>query len=215
MLRDTKQIQAGEAKFDGELIYSHLFNFVETTFSQFPSYFKSIYSSVKKERHITQSFAELLTEEHRKSESILRFGFTNEYQTPNERNLDIGIKFFTQSMRDVFCAVEAKRLGTGAQAKQYVHGDTGGIERFKRGHHGSKLNRSIMLGYIQSQTINHWFEFVNTVIEVQNSDDTIKWTGSDKLVNPEYLKTHFKCESSHSRINQRNISLLHLWGEFL
>lgn len=214
MLRDTKPISTGDAKFDSELIYSHLFNFVETTVSQFPSYFKSVYGSIKRERRITQTFAELLTEEHRNSESILRFGFTNEFETPNARSLDIGIKFYAKSRSDVFCAVEAKRLGTGTQAKQYVCGSTGGIERFKRGHHGSKLKRSIMLGYVQSNSVAHWFEYVNTVIEVQTSDASITWSSKDKLVGTDYLSTHFKCESTHARSNQTSIRLMHLWVEF-
>jgi hypothetical protein len=60
--------------------------------------------------------------------------------------------------------IEAKRLYKGS--KDYVYGETGGIERFKRElpGYGKHLINGAMIGYIQDFDENYWFNRVNNWI---------------------------------------------------
>ena len=84
----------------------------------------------------------------------------SEYDEPeSERTDDFGFIKFTSYRKedendDAFFVMEAKRLPTPSKSreKEYVEGNLGGIERFKRGHHGNSLAKSAMVAYIQNET---------------------------------------------------------------
>ena len=65
--------------------------------------------------------------------------------------------------------IECKRLptplGNRRNDLEYVHGlpghQTGGIERFKHGLHGSKNQHALMIAYIQAESFNHWLTAIN------------------------------------------------------
>lgn len=119
-----------------------------------------------------------------------------------------------------FFVIEAKRLPTpgSRREKEYVIGNLGGIERFKKEVHGQELrdNISAMIGYIQTNTANHWHNEVNSWIEEQieicfNSE--ITWNSQDKLIKGAHFQKDLvnKFISYHQRINLADITLLHYW----
>ena len=105
--------------------------------------------------------------------------------------------------------IEAKRLS--GFHYDYVKGETGGIERFKREYtgFGKHLSNSAMIGYIQEQNKEHWLKKINFWIDgLINRDSDIIWTEKDKLVT-ENKYSHFISE--HLRISGTSITLYHFW----
>ncbi len=142
--------------------------------------------------------------------------------TPDEA-IDIHTNSYT--IYDPLLVIEAKRLptpGTGRE-KEYLTGfenRSGGVQRFRLGLHGNKLETVAMIGYVQSSSSSHWHQQVNRWIseEIESrTDKTCDWSTADELgtlsLNNE-LRTAL-CESSHQRINavSTQISIRHLWVE--
>lgn len=68
---------------------------------------------------------------------------------------------------DALMPIECKRLptppGKNRDEREYVfnqHASTGGIQRFKEGHHGAAHSLAGMIGYVQENTAKHWHECV-------------------------------------------------------
>ncbi len=85
-----------------------------------------------------------------------------------------------------FFVIEAKRLptGSGERKKEYVRGNLGGIQRYKKGHHGKGLPQSAIVGYVQDKDCNHWFKEINKWINElikTNVETDIYWEKSDLL----------------------------------
>lgn len=103
-----------------------------------------------------------------------------------------------------FFVIEAKRLPTGAgREKEYVEGNLGGIERFKRGHHGAGLSQSAMIGYVQENDCSHWHTEINKWINdliSNNSDATIFWDSDDLLIEMRDFNKTLKYTSKNTRI---------------
>lgn len=121
---------------------------------------------------------------------------------------------------------EAKRLnstlGKGRE-KEYVIGEyrqgkrvknSGGIERFKNGQHGSDVLHAAIIGYIQTDTPDYWHEKVNKWIgeEIQEaSDKNLFWCDKDMLVK-ERVDGGISCYTSFSaRLAGDDIKLKHFW----
>lgn len=120
--------------------------------------------------------------------------------------------------------IECKRLptpvGPNRDPREYLitgTGSTGGIQRFKAGHHGAKRERAAMIGYIQACDVSHWHQTVGSWI-----DDLVKasaggWSVGDKLV----ISSHDKSKrvatlaSIHDRTKGMtpSIQIDHLWIE--
>jgi hypothetical protein len=124
---------------------------------------------------------------------------------------------------DSFFSFEAKRLPTpgSGREKEYVTGEgakiSGGIERFKKRLHGSKIKYAAIVGYVQKEDFNHWFVKINGWIdELSAVDTTGLWTVNDRI-NCDDLNVSVFIElfSEHSRINtdgeQAGIELYHFW----
>ncbi|MDY0090579.1 MAG: hypothetical protein RBR78_09460 [Flavobacteriaceae bacterium] len=121
---------------------------------------------------------------------------------------------------------EAKRLNSklpSKREKEYVCGEylggkctknSGGIERFKNGRHGRDVINAGIIGYIQTDSPNHWFQKVNDWIQEQiksPSNSKLTWQKNDLIVlnNQNGI---LSCYSSTShRIYGDEISLKHLW----
>jgi len=117
--------------------------------------------------------------------------------------------------------IEAKRLPSSDNGKQYVVGRTSGadgIERFKCEQEGFVINRNrcAMIAYVQEHTFEYWFERINRwfselIVANENYDD-FDWEESDKL-----LKLSFKTEhmatftSNHSRKTLPRLMIHHFW----
>ncbi len=127
----------------------------------------------------------------------------------SRRSVDIGVVITGQY--EAFFVIEAKILST-EKRKEYVCGNYGGIERFKREHHGKNLPISAMLGYVKSENVSHWHKKVNKWIDelINKDDDSINWNENDKLKTiksksmPQYV-------SEHSRVTETPIKLYHFW----
>lgn len=128
---------------------------------------------------------------------------------------------------DSFFSFEAKRLPTpgSGREKEYVIGNgtkiSGGIERFKKGLHGSKIKYAAIVGYVQKEDFNHWFLKINGWIdEISTADESGLWTIKDKVV-CDKLREPFLVElfSEHNRINPDgalgNIELYHFWIDLI
>ena len=133
-------------------------------------------------------------------------------------SIDIGVYTKAKGRRGQrFFALEAKRLCNSlplARKKEYVIGHGGGIERFKRDIHASKLTNAAMLGYVQTDSFDIWKtrinDWINDEITFSSSPD-LKWFTKDSLIEEYQSLQIAKFKSSHSRISKSQITLIHLW----
>lgn len=156
------------------------------------------------------------------------FDFEYQSKTPETNaTTDIGIIAKKYSKHRVVCFVEAKRLPTPPprskrEETEYVYykhkSKQGGIERFKTEKHAGKekLSFSIILGYIQKETNEHWYSEVNKWIDGQitfSSNQEISWINQDKLTHdPTFQRNKVaKYRSTHSRRTLNDLKLLHYW----
>jgi len=140
------------------------------------------------------------------------FFFKAEYKEGNRR-VDFGvISAIPFADTKAFFVIEAKRLSTDLskdREKEYVFGNYGGIERFKKNLHGRGLSQSAIIGYVQKEDFLHWFTLINLWIDKAIQQDNL-WSQADKLKwgssgqFSEYV-------SNHSRIDGSVIRLTHLW----
>ena len=107
--------------------------------------------------------------------------------------------------------IEAKRLPP-TSSQEYVKGDRGGIERFKKKKHGEKHDVAVILGYVQKNSFNHWYTKVNSWIDDLISDSTQnpRWEKQDRLVKIK-ISDIAEYRSKHSRISRKPITLHHFW----
>lgn len=140
------------------------------------------------------------------------FQFQHEFKRSNRRRPDIGVAIKTQILLSNYESVfdiECKRLNTSMQphhVKRYVSGETretGGIERFKRNLHGTNLENSAMIGYIENKTTNFWFEKINSWIENKINEDNEFWKDTEliKNINQNYYSTHKRINAITNSIN--------------
>lgn len=119
--------------------------------------------------------------------------------------------------------IECKRLPTpespGRDEREYVisrSSSTGGIQRFKAGHHGAAHDRAAMIGYVQEQDVPHWQTTVEQWIDDLVAAPVAGWSDADKLA----LSAHdpvqrvAKLASTHDRGSEMTpIHIDHLWIE--
>ncbi len=145
------------------------------------------------------------------SENVLFF-FKAEYKE-GRRKVDFGIlSTQTYSTSKAFFVIEAKRLTNTLgkeREREYVFGDGGGIERFKRNLHGKGLSQSAIIGYVQKKDFDYWLTEINSWISESIQSNGL-WTLSDKL-NGSYTKRLALFTSNNIRIDETNIRLTHLW----
>lgn len=122
---------------------------------------------------------------------------------------------------DVLLPIECKRLPTPKEKdrdeREYVTTEpssSGGIQRFKLGAHGAKHPVAAIIGYVQSNTHEYWFDQVNGWIGDLVQQGSEGWSATDALraeavdIN-EGLHT---CWSRHARVNNLPpIEIHHLW----
>jgi len=123
---------------------------------------------------------------------------------------------------DSIMPIECKRLptpdGSDRDEREYVisrYSSTGGIQRFKEGHHGSAHTFGAMIGYVQEETVGFWntriAEWITNLVGVEPG-----WKAQDLLYsdrNDATLRFAVFC-SSHARPKGLpDIKLRHLWIE--
>jgi hypothetical protein len=122
---------------------------------------------------------------------------------------------------DTLLPIECKRLPTPEEKdrdeREYVvtaTGSTGGIQRFKFGHHGADHRVAAMIAYVQDQTFSHWLTQVNIWIRDLSSQTDSAWSASDGLKPLKDNPTAGLCilHSHHQRGGRlEEIDLQHLW----
>jgi hypothetical protein len=124
------------------------------------------------------------------------------------------------SQFDALFPIEAKRLPTPREKdrdeREYVitdPGSTGGIQRFKFGHHGSKHDFAAMIGYVQEGTFEGWLDKMNGWIGQLAKQTPPMWTIDDSLRIDGYDSKARICRlhSLHARHNLTPCPLKHLW----
>jgi hypothetical protein len=122
---------------------------------------------------------------------------------------------------DTVLPVECKRLPTpkegGRDEREYViteRGTTGGIQRFKFGHHGAAHRIGAMVAYVQDQTPGHWVAQVNGWIRSLSDKSGSAWSDADQLEQLSDDPTTGLCvlHSHHRRPDDLpECELRHLW----
>jgi len=124
------------------------------------------------------------------------------------------------SQFDALFPIEAKRLPTPQEKdrdeREYVitePGSTGGIQRFKFGHHGSKHDFAAMIAYVQEGTFEGWLDKMNGWIRQLAKQTPPAWTTDDSLevVGSNPRARLFSLKSQHARPRLNACILRHLW----
>lgn len=119
--------------------------------------------------------------------------------------------------------IECKRLptpeGKDRDEREYLiskFSSTGGVHRFKVGHHGREHDRAAMIGYVQGNDVAHWHSQLGAWIDDLASKSVDGWSSADRLYLIEHDKTRRlgSLASTHSRKSGLNpIEIDHLWVE--
>ena len=169
---------------------------------------------------------------YRAREYLPMFRFDHEEPQQGIRSIDISvspetgmvIEARTYTIYDPVLVIECKRLPapSAEREKEYVSGQlldkiTGGIQRFKLGHHGAKYELAAMIGYIQKQIDGGWIDTINKWIKefaAKPIGDDCVWADDEML----YLLVSnaetgvIKCNSKHRRTaNNGKIEIHHVW----
>ncbi len=127
--------------------------------------------------------------------------------------------------------IEAKRLptpnnGSEIREREYVVGRwdqrevdsksiSGGIERFKEGHHSPDLNRSAIIAFVQGEGFPHWTSqidnWINEMIQTPLLSHHAPWEDSDRLRPLQQLPQMAEFQSVSLRHSKPPISLRHYW----
>ena len=142
----------------------------------------------------------------------------NPPQIESGKETDIGVYANNRGEKPIpIIEFEAKRFSESSNNTEYVYGDRGGLERFKRGYHSSHLTVSGMFGYVQSRTIGDWVSKVNgwiSNLRINNRDTTIDWkSAEEELITVQSFSKLEKLSSINVR-KQSNDSIL-LWHYFI
>ena len=119
--------------------------------------------------------------------------------------------------------IECKRLptpgGSDRDEREYLISrfkTTGGVQRFKSGHHGRAHARAAMIGYVQDKDISYWRERLDGWIDSLVADTAPGWSTHDKLAlaGHDAAKRTATLRSRHARVSGlAPIQLDHLWIE--
>ncbi|MBL7681815.1 MAG: hypothetical protein JNK00_00525 [Flavipsychrobacter sp.] len=196
---------------------SVLLSFIEKRISGFSNYYFGSQISERENfisMHLANYFNSWLSDD---SEGYIPYKFSfikNPSQEMSTKESDIGVVILNPSRpSQTIFEFEAKRLSDTSNNSEYVYGERGGIERFKRNFHAGHLGSSGMFGYIQAKTAAHWVEKINgwiTKCAAENEDVKINWKSSDeKLSAIQLVENTGRCTSNNLRINGHPISLIH------
>lgn len=129
------------------------------------------------------------------------------------------------SIDEPFLVIEGKRLpspGGKSRETEYITGGaalTGGVQRFRMGLHGAGLGTVSLIGYLQGDNFQRWFERINGWIQrlAEDSASGEQWGGGELLadlsINPSDRTG--RSSSVHPRIGSDGavFRIRHLWVE--
>jgi hypothetical protein len=123
----------------------------------------------------------------------------------------------------ILLPIECKRLPTPSRTdrdeREYLYSrfsTTGGVQRFKAGHHAAAHARAAMIGYVQDRDILAWAARLDQWIEGLENDAVDGWSAADKLAIVEHDATSrtASLRSHHNRrVGLEGIRVDHLWIE--
>lgn len=195
--------------------------FVDNYVPKFPTYYKTIKDSDRENRisdFLVHHFQLCKTENN---QDYFPYDFRkNPTQASSGKETDIGVFVLTRGRKpSPLIEFEAKRFSESSSNEQYVYGDRGGIERFKRGHHSSHLKVCGMFAYVQSRSIEEWFKNVNVWLEIKcttNNDSSIDWSENEILSRKTSFGSVEKYWSTHIRKNSNgSISIWHYFIDLI
>jgi hypothetical protein len=184
MLRDNQPFytlpKPGALNVSSTIEVDRILEFVDNNIGTFSSYYHQNKNSVA-ENWISNLLVRHFQICKIDQDGFLPYDFSkNPPQSQSGKETDIGVYVNTRNAKPIpIIEFEAKRFSESSNNKEYVCGDRGGMERFKRGHHSSHLKVCGMLGYIQSRTAAEWITKVNDwlgELSANNTDATIDWT---------------------------------------
>lgn len=194
---------------------SVLFDFIDRSIDGFPAFYLALNDSDRENRISDILVTYFSVCHHQEKEGFIPYHFTkNPSQSHSAKETDIGVRILTNENPVITIAeFEAKRLSETTANKEYVCGNKGGMERFKRGLHASHLTLCGMFGYVQSRTIGEWADKINSWISelsVGNQDSSIDWKSpKEKLVHVTEYSHVDKWSSNNARIGSNHILLFH------
>lgn len=119
--------------------------------------------------------------------------------------------------------MECKRLptpkGHERDEREYLYSQyktTGGVQRFKAGHHASLHSRAAMIGYVQQHDVAHWAAQTDQWIDQLEAAKQPGWRATDKLALTDHDTANRvgQLRSTHQRDKGlADIDLEHLWIE--
>ncbi|MDW3197634.1 MAG: hypothetical protein R8G66_35035 [Cytophagales bacterium] len=136
------------------------------------------------------------------------------------QNENMGVGDYSYQEWESFFAIEAKRLPTPGHNRQreYVIGqekENGGIERFKKRIHGSDLEYSAIIAYVQKEDFEYWYIKINDWIGELIANTSGEWKEEDKLIKtPSYSGPLARFQSDHQKNTEEppdKIRLFHFW----
>jgi hypothetical protein len=229
MYEIKKQSQTiGQPDIDtGKKGVDHVIAFLDTYLPKFPMVYKNKTAKTKltNEDDASQTLSIYLNRQSNK-DNLFFIHFQYRY-LKTRRSSDFGIlqieDDYPNDLDKAFFVLEAKWLPLPkldkTREKEYVIGNPegGGIERFKRGHHGAGLAQSAMVAYVKDETCNYWHTKVNSWI--QDLIDTslafdIVWNSDDLLIFHSQFDTTYKYQSKNQRTHEGKVDeilLQHYW----
>lgn len=119
--------------------------------------------------------------------------------------------------------IECKRLptptGTNRDEREYIYSrfsTTGGIQRFKAGHHAASHTRAAMIGYVRDRNITAWVAQLGQWIAGLEGDAVEGWSAADSLSILQHdtlVRTAFLRSDHVRRTGLDGIRIDHLWIE--
>lgn len=117
--------------------------------------------------------------------------------------------------------IECKRLptptGPARDEREYLfnsHSSTGGVQRFKAGHHGAAHSVGAMIAYVQDHDIEFWAQKISSWLNGLVADQIACWEEGDALCIAcfDVQQRSAVLKSVHRRsANLPRIQLYHLW----
>jgi hypothetical protein len=166
------EIETERSATEGLLIY------LDKKLPAFPAFFKkkTLTEQITAEVKISRELCLFLNDIGNPNKILLFYFYTewgNDYSRHSSDFDVINTKTYVDNDNKPtksFFVIEAKRLPTDfsgkSREKEYVKGEGGGIERYKRGLHGRYLVESAIIGYIQDeQNCTHWQQKINNWIK--------------------------------------------------
>lgn len=226
MLSENENIKnsIGDAKvIPYEPVIDKLLYILDLGLKKFPQYVLDSNPNTQAEPKINQLLAMFL---HNQAKDVndfhpFSFQFVKDYEEVDEKGKpDIGVCLACDNhSKRAFFHMECKRLpvpqpSAKRSEKEYVRGfkNDGGIERFKKQKHGYSGNFGAIIGYIEKEDSDYWFEKINAWIKeliATNPDTGLVWDSNDLLDNVNKDTVCSKYKSHNSRITKQAIKLNH------